>query len=79
MANLSIRKLDEETMAKLRFSAKNHNVSMEEEVRQILKKNFTTPEHLGDVAVELFSPTYGKTDPLQIPDRSRHEPLNFSE
>ena len=42
MANLSIRKLDDDVFLKLRILASQHGVSMEEEVRQILKKNGTT-------------------------------------
>jgi antitoxin FitA len=37
MANLSIRKLDEDVFSRLRMLASAHGVSMEEEVRQILK------------------------------------------
>lgn len=35
MANLSVRKLDEETLAHLLMCAASHGVSMEEEARQI--------------------------------------------
>ncbi len=38
LADLSVRKLDEETYERLRSRASKHGVSMEEEVRRILKK-----------------------------------------
>ena len=59
MASLSVRKLDEETVAQLRIRAARHGVSMEEEARQILKRAATAPESLGDLAVRIFSPAYG--------------------
>ena len=37
MAGLSVRKLDDETLSRLRIRAAKHGVSMEEEVRRILK------------------------------------------
>lgn len=38
LASLSIRKLDDETYDRLRGRAARHGVSMEEEIRQILKR-----------------------------------------
>jgi len=78
MANLSVRNLDDETVANLRIRAAKHGVSMEEEIRQILKQAAATPERLGDLAVRLFSPAYGG-DELILPERETHEPLYFSE
>ena len=49
---------------------------MEEEVRQIIKRAVTTPEHLGDLAVRLFSPAYDGEE-LSLPQRETHDPLNF--
>ena len=51
MANLSVRKLDEETFARLRVQAASHGVSMEEEVRRILKEAVAAPARLGDLAL----------------------------
>ncbi len=59
MASLSVRKLDEETVAQLRIRAARQGVSMEEEARQILKRAAAAPESLGDLAVRIFSPAYG--------------------
>jgi len=38
MANISIRKLDDDVFFRLRTLAEEHGVSMEEEVRRILKQ-----------------------------------------
>ena len=76
MPSLSVRKIDEDTMRLLRIQAAKHGASMEEEVRQILKRAVSTPENLGDLAVRLFSPAYGN-DELPLPARETHEPLNF--
>ena len=77
MPGLSVRKIEAETMSLLRLQAAKHGVSMEEEVRQIIKKSVSTPENLGDLAVRLFSPAYG-IDELNIAPREVHKPLNFS-
>jgi plasmid stability protein len=76
MPSLSVRKIDEDTMRLLRIQAAKHGASMEEEVRQILKRAVSTPENLGDLAVKLFSPAYSN-DELHLPERETHEPLNF--
>jgi plasmid stability protein len=61
VASLSVRKLDDDILKRLRIRAAQHGVSMEEEARQILKRAVATPERLGDLAVRLFSPAYGGT------------------
>ena len=76
MPSLSVRKLDENTLSQLRILAAKHGVSMEEEVRQILKQAVSTPEHLGDLAVKLFSPAYSN-ETLDLPERETHGPLEF--
>ena len=78
MANLSVRKLDEETLARLRVRAARDGVSMEEEVRRILKQAVAAPERLGDMAVRLFSPAYGG-EPLTLPEREVYGPMEFPE
>jgi plasmid stability protein len=77
MANLSVRKLDEETLARLRVRAASHGVSMEEEVRRILKEAVASPERLGDLALELFGPQHGVD--LILPQRLPHEPMDLLE
>jgi plasmid stability protein len=59
MANLSIRKLDDEVFSKLRMIASQHGVSMEEEVRQILTKTVLQQVKLGDLALQLFGNEQG--------------------
>ena len=76
MASLSVRKIDDETVAQLRVRAARHGVSMEEEVRRIIKQAVATPEHLGDLAVRLFSPAYGGAK-LELPKREDHDPMGF--
>ena len=76
MPSLSVRKIEVETLSLLRQQAAKHGISMEEEVRQIIKQSVSTPEKLGDMAVRLFSPAYG-SEPLDLAPRETHEPLSF--
>lgn len=75
MGNISVRKLDEETLAALRVRAERRGVSMEEEVRQILKQAVCEPVRLGDLALEMFGPDNGVD--LVLRDRRPHEPIAF--
>lgn len=75
MANLSVRRIDEETYKQLRIRAAKHGVSMEEEVRRILRKAVAAPEKLGDLALNLFGPEHGVE--LEIPERTPHDPLDL--
>ena len=75
MASLSIRKLDDETCDRIRDRATRHGVSMEEEVRQILKRAVAPTERLGDLFLKVFGPTRG-TD-LELSPRAPHEPMGF--
>ena len=74
MANLSVRNIDEQTVANLRVPAAHHGVSMEEEIWQIQRNAAATPDRLGDLAVCLFSPAYSDTE-LSLPERQTSEPL----
>ena len=76
MANLSVRKIDESTYEQLRVRAAKHGVSMEEEVRQILKRAVSAPERLGDLALNVFGPDHGVD--LKIPPRPAHDPLDLA-
>jgi|TARA_B110000971_G_C19571901_1_gene303455 plasmid stability protein len=76
MPSLSVRKIDEETMQRLRIQAAKHGASMEEEVRRIIKRAVSTPESIGDLAVRLFSPAY-IGDELTLPERETHKPVSF--
>jgi plasmid stability protein len=77
MGNISVRKLDDETMEGLRIRAVRHGVSMEEEVRRILKQAVAAPERLGDLMYELFGPENGVD--LELPKRGSREPIDFQE
>ena len=76
MASLSVRKLDDNTLDKLRARAAQHGVSMEEEVRRIIRLAVSSPERLGDFAVGLFSVAYSG-DELQLPPRESSEPMTW--
>lgn len=78
MASLSVRRIDDETVALLRVRAARHGISMEEEARQILKRAVAAPEQLGDLAVRLFSPAYGQEE-LTLPERGISGPVEFPE
>ncbi len=75
MANLSILKLDDDTYNRLRSRAMRHGVSMEEEVRQILKRAVSPPERLGDLFVKVFGLAKGVD--LDLSPREPHEPVDL--
>lgn len=77
MAGLSVRKLDDETLSRLRIRAAKHGVSMEEEARRILKDAVSAPDRLGDLALRIFGPAHGVDH--QWPERTAHEPLDLTE
>ena len=77
MASLSVRKLDEETLMRLRARAANHGISMEEEARRILKEAVSAPERLGDLALGIFGPHHGVD--LELPEHVPHAPMDLSE
>lgn len=76
MPNISVRKIDQETLDRLRVLAARDGVSMEEEVRRILKRAVATTEKPGDLAVRLFSPAWGDDD-FQLPDREIEPPTEI--
>ena len=76
MPSLSVRKIEDETLSLLRQQAARNGVSMEEEVRQIIKKSVSMPVKLGDMAVSLFASEYGNDD-IALAPREVHEPLKF--
>ncbi len=77
MANLSVRKLDNNTYEALRARAVRHGVSMEEEARQILKKETSAPERMGDLFLKYFGSANGTT--LDLSPKSPHEPIDLSQ
>lgn len=76
MASISVRKLDDDTLARLRIRAAKHGVSMEEEARRIIRRAVTAPEALGDLAVRLFTPSYGDSA-FELPEREHTDIVNF--
>lgn len=77
MAGLSVRRLDDETLLRLRIRAAKHGVSMEEEARRILKDAVSAPDCLGDLALRIFGPEHGVD--LRLPEKTPHEPLDLNE
>ncbi len=75
MASLNVRRIDDETYRRLRVRAAENGVSMEEEVRRILKRAVAAPERLGDLALEYFGPDHGVE--IEPPPREPHVPLDF--
>lgn len=75
MPSLSVRQLDEETVARLRARAASHGVSMEEEARRILKEAVSGCERIGDLALRLFGSGQGVD--LELPRREPHEPIDL--
>ncbi len=72
MPSLSVRKIQKDIYERLRIRAARHGVSMEEEVRQILRLVVAAPERLGDLATNYF----GKDGvELELPSRDPHEPM----
>jgi hypothetical protein len=54
MPSLSVRRIDSDVYERLRIRAPRHGVSMEEEVRRILRRSVAAPERLGDLALQYF-------------------------
>ena len=77
MGSLSVRRLDKETLERLRVRAAEHGVSMEEEARRILAEAVAAPRHLGDMAVSLFGAACGVE--LESSARAPHEPMAFGQ
>jgi plasmid stability protein len=77
MGNLSVRKLDDDTIERLRIRAAEHGVSMEEEARRILSQAVAAPARLGDLAVELLGPNHGGD--LELPHATTHKPLDLED
>ena len=75
MANLSIRRLDDQTYERLKDRAAREGVSMEEEVRRILTRVVAPPGRLGDLFLKTFGSPAGVS--LRMPLRKPHEPLTL--
>lgn len=73
MANISVRKIDDKIVDKLRTRAIEHGVSMEEEVRQIIEQAVNSPAKIGDMALQYFGVELGVE--LELPQHKPHQPL----
>ena len=76
MASLSVRKIDDDVYERLRIRAAKRGVSMEEEVRQMLRHAVSAPERLGDLARKYFG---GDGVELELASREPHEPMSVGE
>lgn len=76
MASLSVRKIDDDVYERLSARAAQRGVSMEEEVRRILRQAVAVPQRLGDLALERFGP-HGVE--LELPPREPHDPPRLGE
>lgn len=70
MANLSVRKLDNQVYELLRIRAAKHGVSMEEEARQIICRVVKTPERISDV----FEKYFGEKNGIDLDIARHHKP-----
>lgn len=73
MPNLSIRKLEDETLQRLRLRAAQHRVSMEEEARRILRQAVMPPKQVGSLAQAYFGED--GVD-LELPERAVYSCLD---
>jgi antitoxin FitA len=77
MGSLSVRRLDKETLERLRVRAAEHGVSMEEEARRILAEAVAAPRDLGNMAVSLSGADCGVE--LEPTPRAPHELMAFGQ
>lgn len=75
MANLSIRRIPDDVVARLRVQAARRGVSMEEEARRLIREGVSGSESIVDTARELFADC---AVDLDLPVRSTSEPLDLS-
>jgi plasmid stability protein len=75
MASITIRNLDESVKARLRIAAARHGCSMEEEVRQILRRTLITEDGSKSLGTKIHQ-RFGKLGgiDLTIPGRSTPRP-----
>ena len=75
MANLSVRRLDDETMYRLRMRAARQKLSMEEAVRRILRSAVADEEPVGAMIRRLVA---DNAHDLELPVREIDEPIDFA-
>ncbi|MYD99112.1 MAG: ribbon-helix-helix protein, CopG family [Gammaproteobacteria bacterium] len=74
MANLSIRRLDEETVRRLKVRAEREGVSLEETVRRVLRSAVVDEEPLGGLIRRIV----GKGLDLELAQRELDAPIDFA-
>jgi plasmid stability protein len=76
--SITIRKLDEQTKARLRVRAAHHQRSMEDEARNILRaalaREAATPRNLAEAIRRRFEPLGGVELPLPLREPMRAPP-----
>ena len=77
MGSISVRRIDENTLQRLRERAAQHGVSMEEEVRRILQEAVAGRQRLGDLALATFGPDHGVE--VVLPQHQSHGPVDFDQ
>ena len=77
MASLSIRKLDDRVYESLRIRAAKHGISMEEEVRNIIRQAVSAPGSISEV----FRLNFGKNNGVDLENLAHkpHYPMDFDE
>ncbi|RJG43611.1 toxin-antitoxin system [Mesorhizobium sp. DCY119] len=83
MAQLLVRQLDDDVKQRLQERAAKHGVSMEEEVRMILRATVLKDDGqefgLGTRIAELFRDIPGNDEPLPEFPRQPFKPVDFGE
>ena len=74
MANLSVRKLDDNTYQQLRSQAQMHGVSVEEEVRQIIYQAVIPAKKISHI----FKTHFGKKNGVNLKTLTNKNPINLS-
>lgn len=75
MANLSIRRLDDDVYRWLKVQARTESASMEEVVRRILRDAYSDDKPMGTIIREIMG---DNGVDLEIPPREVEEPIDFS-
>ncbi len=75
MASLSIRRIPEDVIERLRVQAAQNGVSMEEEARRLIRAGVAGAEPMGTLARELFGQDGAD---LEIPAREVATPVDLS-
>ena len=75
MGSISVRKLDSDTISRLRIKAAGHGVSMEEEARRILTAAVTPSDRIGDLARSIFGRKTVFHWPYRLEQRLNRSPL----